>query len=222
MKKIMLFIFLILVLLCSACSSEKSNEIHNNPINPDVNNSKTENLVDDETNETENVNNEETKTSVEDLKEDFATVGQFIDGDDFKISLLYVKEFENIKDPNGYFDEIPASGKIYLVLFFEVISKKEDVYINTFYFDAYVDDYKVSNSIIINKPDGFGNLSGHISTNQRIKGCMVYEVSPEWQKFEITYDSNVWISHNEAKFTFEKEQVAESDYAYNMNVFIAE
>ena len=54
MKKIMLFIFLILVLLCSACSSEKSNEIHNNPINPDVNNSKTENLVDDETNETEN------------------------------------------------------------------------------------------------------------------------------------------------------------------------
>ena len=48
---------------------------------------------------------------------------------------------------------------------------------------------------------------------------MSYEVSPEWQKFEITYDSNVWVSHNEAKFIFEKEKVAQPDYVYNMNVF---
>lgn len=37
------------------------------------------------------------------------------------------------------------------------------------------------------EPEGYKMLSGDLKPGKKMKGCLVYEVSPGWKKFEVSY-----------------------------------
>ena len=68
------------------------------------------------------------------------SVGNTISGDDWKIKLESAKMYDEIS--GEYCKDVPADGKKYLVLFFEVenVSNKDD-YFNYLYLESYLDGY---------------------------------------------------------------------------------
>lgn len=122
---------------------------------------------------------------------------------------MYAKEYSVID--GDVFDDTPAANNVYLVLFFEFLSKTKD---------AYVDGYKTVSKFLLNNPDGYLSISGNLYEGKRVRGYIAYEVATDWQEFEISYDDGIFTSHEEAKYKFTKEEVANQNYVYDGDIFV--
>lgn len=131
----------------------------------------------------------------------YAGIGQFVEGEDWKISLLNAKTYTSIPDSSGFFSDEPDSGKKFLVLFFEAenVSDKDD-YFNSFNIEAYADGYSINTEIILNAPDGYKLLSGDVAAGKKLKGYLVWQVDADWQEFEMAYKSDIWSNDKAAAF----------------------
>lgn len=149
--------------------------------------------------EVENIQTESIPTETQ-TKKKFPTVGNTIESDTWKITLLDAKQYDNI--PSEFYTDEPSDGNKYLVLFFEVenISDKDD-YFNYFYIESYLDGYSTDIEIIMNKPEGYSNLSGDVAAGKKLKGCLVYEVPISgWSELEMSYKN--WIATSKKVATF--------------------
>lgn len=135
-----------------------------------------------------------------------AKVGQTVTGEKWAISLLSAKTYTEIVDE--YYTEKPDEGKIFLVLFFEVENvSAEDDYFNRLNFESYVDGYSQSHDVLMNSPDGYRTLTGDIAAGKKLKGCLTWEVSPDWSELEVSYKSSVWGSGKTATFVVKPEDI---------------
>ncbi len=127
------------------------------------------------------------------------SVGNTISGDDWKIKLESAKMYDEIS--GEYYNDVPADGKKYLVLFFEVenVSNKDD-HFNYFFLESYLDGYSTSSVITLNEPEGYGELAGDVAAGKKMKGCLKYEVSPSWSELEVSYKE--WIGTSDKIATF--------------------
>lgn len=137
------------------------------------------------------------------------TVGDTIEGEVWKISLLDAKEYDKIEDE--YFNDVPQDGYKYLVLFFEVENvSNEDDYFNYFYIESYLDSYSTDLKIIINKPDGYDTLTGDVSAGKKMKGCLTYEVPASgWSELEVSYKNWIGASGKVATFVVTPDVVSQ-------------
>ncbi|GEM_PF-3514114 len=131
----------------------------------------------------------------------YAGIGQYIEGENWKISLLDAKTYNSIADDSGFHTDKPESGKEFLVLFMEAENiSNEDDYFNVLNFKAYADDTSVKNTMIINDVDGYDSVSGDVAVGKKIKGYAVWEVKTGWNEFEVSYNDDVWSNKTTACF----------------------
>lgn len=138
----------------------------------------------------------------------YAGLGQFVEGEDWKISLLDAKTYTSIGDSSGFYTEEPDSGKIYLVMFLEAenISDKDN-YFNPLYVEAYADGYSVSTELLINNPDNAEAITGDVAAGKKIKGYIAWQVDKNWSEFEMTYNSGIWTDEKAASFKITSEDL---------------
>lgn len=153
---------------------------------------------------------EESSTPSEESSEapQTATVGQSVEGPDWKISLLSAKTYDKITD--GMLETTPDEGKVYLVCFFEVENvSDEDNYFNYFYVESYVDGYNEDISVLLSDVDGNSILSGDVAAGKKLKGYLAWQVDPAWEELEVSYKSDVWTGDKAATFVVTPDQVSE-------------
>ncbi len=149
-------------------------------------------------------------TPQQDKKE--GVVGDIIKTSDWDISLVYVKSLSEIT--GKYSAELPSEGKEFLVFFMEC--KNNQKHISTLYsanFDAYVDGLALTKSdIILNHPDDWENTSFGTHCDRRLRMTLIYEAPVEWEKAELAYKGNIFLSNVDAKFSVGFEDLAADDY----------
>lgn len=128
--------------------------------------------------------------------------GNYIEKGNLKISLESAKQYDEIKNgDDDIFTAEPKDGKKYLVLFFEAENiSSEDQYINTFYHNAYLDDYDIDQTMLIVEPEGYSMFSGDLAAGKKLKGYVAYEVDPDWKKLEFTYTDGISSSSDTYEF----------------------
>lgn len=138
----------------------------------------------------------------------YAGLGQYVEGKDWKISLLNAETYTAISDNSGFYTEEPDSGKVYLVMFLEAenISDKDN-YFNPLYVEAYADGYSVSTELLINKPDNAEAITGDVAAGKKIKGYIAWQVDNDWSEFEMTYKSGTWTNEKAASFKITSEDI---------------
>lgn len=129
----------------------------------------------------------------------FCSVGDTISGSDWKITLESAKVYDEI--PGKYYSDSPGEGMKYLVLFFEVENvSDEDNFFNHFYVESYLDGYNANYSVTMSEPEGYGMLGGNVGAGKKLKGCLKYKVSSDWNELEVSYKK--WIGTSEKIATF--------------------
>ena len=159
--------------------------------------------------ESQETKQEETTVNDEVEKVNPAKVGEYVEGDVWRISLLDAKQYNSIDDE--YYSEKPeVEGNKFVVLFFEVenISNTDD-YFNMFYIESYIDGYSSSTKYLINKPENYESLTGDVAAGRKLKGYVAYEVDPNWQKIEFSYKNWVGTSGKVATFLVTPDMITE-------------
>lgn len=156
----------------------------------------------------EELSNEETETANE-VKVKPAKVGEYVEGDVWKISLLEAKQYDSI-DGEYYSEKPEIEGNKFVVLFFEVenISANDD-HFNMFYIESYIDKYSADTEFLINNPENYKNLSGDVASGKKLKGYVAYEVSPDWSEIEFSYKNWVGTSGKVATFLITPDMITE-------------
>lgn len=186
MKK-KIFAVLLLSLIFSGCSSA-----------PEETNKKVGSVS--SLKESQEMKQEESTEAAKEEKVKPAKVGEYVEGDVWRISLLDAKQYDSIDDE--YYTEKPeVEGNKFVVLFFEVenISDTDD-YFNMFYIESYIDGYSSSTKYLINKPENYESLTGDVAAGRKLKGYVAYEVEPNWKEIEFSYKN--WIANSNKIATF--------------------
>lgn len=145
---------------------------------------------------------EEEKTS-----KSLATVGEYVENKDWKISLLEAREYDSIDD-EYYSDKPEIEGNKFIVLFFEVENvSNEDNHFNMFYYESYIDGYSADTELLMNDPENYKMLSGDVAAGKKMKGYVAYEVTPDWQEIEFSYKDWVGTSNKVATFLIKPENI---------------
>jgi len=107
----------------------------------------------------------------------------------------------SVKENKGSSFNRPDSGNVFLLCEFEFVNNSDkDITVSSIAsFDAYCDDYSISNSFSAELEGGDG-LDGTIAPGKRLKGTIGYEVGTGWKKIEIVYSPSLW-SSDTVKFT---------------------
>lgn len=157
--------------------------------------------------ESQETKQEETTVNVEVEKVKPAKVGEYVEGDVWRISLLDAKQYDSIDDK--YYSEKPeVEGNKFVVLFFEVENiSNEDDYFNMYYIESYIDDYSADTEFLMNKPENYESLSGDVASGKKLKGYVAYEVSPDWSKIEFSYKNWVGTSGKVATFLITPDMI---------------
>lgn len=151
---------------------------------------------------------EESSKEPEESKEEVtaAKVGQSVEGPNWKISLTGAKTYEQLG--SEYMTEEPEEGKVYLACFFEVENvSDEDDYFNYFFIESYVDGYNQDIAITMSDIEGMSVLSGDVAAGKKLKGYLVWEVSPDWKELEISYKDDLWSGDKVATFVVTPDQL---------------
>lgn len=142
---------------------------------------------------------EEIKEENEEVK-NVATVRDYVENKEWKISLLDAKEYDSIDD-EFYSDKPEIEGNKFVVLFFEVENvSSEDNHFNMFYFESYIDGYSAETEFFMNNPENFDMLGGDVASGKKMKGYVAYEVTPDWKEIEFSYKN--WIGTTDKIATF--------------------
>lgn len=143
------------------------------------------NNIDDETkNNIDNIINENNKVLT-------GTIGDTLTTDDYKLTLTSALMYSEIK--GEYYTDTPASGKEYLVFYFNVENiSDENEYISSYNFSGYVDDTAVSTKYLLNNINGVEELASDLAPGKKASGFVAFEVDTSWQDFEIHFAENSW------------------------------
>ena len=100
------------------------------------------------------------------------------------------------KEENTGADYItPADGSVFVALEFEIVNNSQkDITVSSLAnFEAYCDDYSVSQSLTgAMLYDDKGTLDGSVAAGKKLSGAIVYEVPADWQQLEVTFAPSVW------------------------------
>ena len=126
----------------------------------------------------------------------------FTVGDTVELSDVVVT-FVGMTESKGSDFNKPADGNVYVLCEFTIENKSnEEISVSSMLnFDAYCDDFSVSQSIgaLIEK-DNKGQLDGSIAAGKKMNGVIGYEVSADFKKMEIQYKPNLF---SDKAITFE-------------------
>lgn len=128
-----------------------------------------------------------------------AHVGESVSSKNWKITLQSAKTYDVIK--SDYIENKPAEGMEYLVLFFEVenLTQKENFF-NYLYVQSYIDSYTANLKLILGDVEGYEILSGNVAAGKKMKGCLVWEVGPNWEELELSYKNDLFSMEKDATF----------------------
>ena len=175
MKRIILFLFLALFIAMNltACFT----------VVPKRNTGTGESGAMAEKNVTESPTWEPTETPEQDAK---IHPGHYLQKDTFKFTFERASLYDEIS--GEYFNDTPADGKKYLACFFEVENvSDDDAYVSSAYIKAYLNDYTINESFLLNDIEGYKALGGELQPGKKQKGYICYEVGADWEKLEFTY-----------------------------------
>lgn len=86
------------------------------------------------------------------------------------------------------FIDTPAEGKKYLVLFLKIQNKTgKDDYFNYNYLNAKLDGEDITDTFLINDPEGYTTIKTKLANAKNTLGYMAWEVPEDWEKLEVTY-----------------------------------
>lgn len=123
-----------------------------------------------------------------------AGIGEYIQGENFKITLADAKLYDEIQSPDSeYLTDTPDDGNQYLVLFLEAENiSDEEQNINMFYYDAYLDDTSVDTELLFTEPEGYSMFSDDVAAGKKLKGYVAYQVPKgDWSTLEFTYEDGI-------------------------------
>ena len=100
-----------------------------------------------------------------------------------------------VKENKGSTYNKPESGKIYVLCEFEIEnnSSKEITVSSIMSFEAYCDDYSITESLGALMEKGSKNqLDGSIDAGKKMNGIIGYEVPKDWKELEIQFTPDFW------------------------------
>lgn len=108
----------------------------------------------------------------------------------------------------------PDSGKKYLCLIFDISNgSKSDITVSSVMsFEAYCDDYSISQSIMgqqAKEVDGIGQLDGSVAAGKKMNGVIAYEVPEDFKSFDITFTPSFW-GNKKVVYSFTADKVDKS------------
>ena len=116
-------------------------------------------------------------------------VGDTVESDGVEVTLVS-------KEENAGADYItPADGSVFVALEFEIVNNSQkDITVSSLAsFEAYCDDYSVSQSLTgAMLYDDKGTLDGSVAAGKKLSGAIVYEVPADWQQLEVAFAPSVW------------------------------
>lgn len=129
-----------------------------------------------------------------------AGVGDTLSNDTWELTVTSAKAISELKD--GLLDYSPEEGKQYLIVFMEAKNiSNEDDYFNNLYFTSYVDDYNTTHTVLLTDVDGCKTMTGDVAAGKKLKGYVAWEVSPDWQELEVSYNDSLF-ANSDGKLTF--------------------
>lgn len=135
----------------------------------------------------------------------YGTIGDTLRSDDLKITLNGAYMYSSIGE--GDHADVPASGKEYLVFFFNVENTdSENEYISYHDFDGYVDGYTVSRAHLFNDIDGTPELSTVLAPGTKTVGYIAYEIDTSWEGFELHYSDDDYLDSKTLVFKVINEE----------------
>ena len=117
-------------------------------------------------------------------------VGDTVDVNDIKVTLVSAEQ------SSGSQFLQPEDGNIYVNMVFEIEngSSKDIAVSSMLSFEAYCDDYSVSQSITGAASEGNGKdtLDGSVAAGKKLKGTITYEVPEDFGKLEVSFTPDFW------------------------------
>ena len=110
------------------------------------------------------------------------TIGDTLEFDDVKFTLNSANIYSSIGD------NTLNNDKEYLVFFFDVENTNDDDELITYLnFRGYFDKDELIPKFIFNKIDGISNLNKDLSSGEKTKGYIAFEVNRGWTNFNLYY-----------------------------------
>ena len=88
----------------------------------------------------------------------------------------------------------PEQGNVFLICEFDIENNSsEEIAVSSMLsFEAYVDDYAASLSLVGMASSDKPQLDGSVAAGKKMTGVVAYEASKEWKEIEINFTPNVW------------------------------
>jgi hypothetical protein len=90
----------------------------------------------------------------------------------------------------------PAEGNVFAICEFNIEnnSSEEIIVSSIISFEAYCDDYSISQSISGLLEVDKGQLDGSVAAGKKMNGVIAYEVPADWKELEINFTPDFWSS----------------------------
>lgn len=88
----------------------------------------------------------------------------------------------------------PEAGNVFLLCEFEINNKSDkDIAVSSLLsFEAYADDYTTNMSLSATVSSNKSQLDGTVAAGKKMSGVIGYEVSKDWNTFEIRFTPDFW------------------------------
>lgn len=115
-------------------------------------------------------------------------VGDIVALNDIEVTLVSCEE------TNGANYMTPEAGNVFLLCEFEINNKSDkDIAVSSLLsFEAYADDYATNMSISATVSSDKPQLDGAVAAGKKMTGVIGYEVSKDWNDFEIRFTPDFW------------------------------
>lgn len=120
--------------------------------------------------------------------QDSFNVGDTVDLKNVKATLISVVE------STGSEYNKPTDGNIFLLCEFEIENNSDsDISVSSILsFEAYCDDYSISESLSAALETDKNTLDGTVAAGKKMNGVIAYEVPASWAKLEINFTPDFW------------------------------
>lgn len=107
--------------------------------------------------------------------------------DNHSIRILGLKEYKKLK--GKHYTDKAEKGKCYLVLFLEVSNfKNVKDYFNVDNITATLDGKTITNTYLLNDPEGYQTIFDNIESQKTIAGFIAWKVPKNWKKLSLQYN----------------------------------